>query len=112
MMNFGNKKISGCVYVFVNFSLSVLYVSAVLGTRSSIVSYVISNHATVCMDENMQLLNWNNTVHKNVSLVKQKTATINEPNRYSYFIFLLHCNQPSSILMIILTNVLLILLIK
>ena len=48
MMNFGNNEISGCVSdMLVNISLNLLYVSAVLGTRSSIVSCVISNHATV-----------------------------------------------------------------
>ena len=42
MMNFGNNEISGCVSdMLVNISLSLLYVSAVLGTHS-IASYHVS----------------------------------------------------------------------
>ena len=84
MMNSGNNKISGCVTdMLVDISSSLLFLLFTLALCS--VHEVASCHhiepchsATVCMDENMQLLNWNNIAFESVSLVKQKTATTNQ----------------------------------
>ena len=87
MMNSGNNKISGCVTdMLVDISSSLLFLLFTLALCS--VHEVASCHhiepchsATVCMDENMQLLNWNNIAFESVSLIKQKNSN-NEPNCY------------------------------